>query len=327
MMTDPADVYLERSGIESTDSDLIQKHLDQVYSARLTITRADADYGGCSCTHSRVDAGSYAIEEIRHNGEVTLRADSVPAVVALFVQSGRAEVAHGRLTGTAGPGEWLLASTGAGGVQIRLVDAALRSVVVDRALLTEVAAMDSNASSVPHFTGLTPRSAAARHTLEATGRYLHGILSAAEPPDDRILLTSAGRMLAAAILAAFPNDLPVAASAPQAVGEAYPALLRQAVEFIQDNAAHDIGVGDVAAALYLSPRTVQYMFRRHLDTTPTAYLRDVRLGRAREELIASDRSITTVAATAARWGFAHTGRFAVIYRRTFGESPHETLRR
>ncbi|PRC48304.1 AraC family transcriptional regulator, partial [Mycobacterium sp. ITM-2017-0098] len=76
-----------------------------------------------------------------------------------------------------------------------------------------------------------------------------------------------------------------------------------------------------------TPRTVQYMFRKHLDTTPTAYLRAIRLKRAREELIASDRTITTVAAVAARWGFAHTGRFAVQFRDTYGESPHESLRR
>ena len=31
-------------------------------------------------------------------------------------------------------------------------------------------------------------------------------------------------------------------------------------------------------------------------------------------------------AFAQRWGFAHTGRFAVLYRQTYGQSPHTTLR-
>lgn len=322
MKTDRIDVCPERSSVDSSDPELIQKHLDQAYSARFTITNA----GGCSCVHSRVDAGAYAIEDVRHSGDVLLRADRVPAVVALFVLSGHVEVEHGRLTGAAGPGEWVLASTGVGGVQVRLIDAQLRSVVVSRSLLTEVAAIDTAAATVPRFVGLTPESPAAGRTLEATERFLNRILTTDEAPDHRVLLASAGRTLASAILTAFPNDLPRGDASDHAT-DSYPALLRQAIEFIQDNAAHDIGVSDVAAALYLSPRTVQYMFRRHLDTTPTAYLRDIRLTRAREELIASDRSITTVAATAARWGFAHTGRFAVIYRRTFGESPHETLRR
>ncbi len=86
-------------------------------------------------------------------------------------------------------------------------------------------------------------------------------------------------------------------------------------------------MADIAAAVYVTPRTVQYMFRRHLATTPSAYLREVRLRRAHEELVAGDKSLTTVAATSARWGFAHTGRFAVLYRAAYGESPHETLRR
>ena len=146
--------------------------------------------------------------------------------------------------------------------------------------------------------------------------------------DDPIVLRSAGRMLASAVLSTFPNDLPTGSpDADAGAGADQPALLRQAVNFIQDNAARDISVRDIAAALYLSPRTVQYLFRRHLNTTPTAYLRTIRLAQARKELIAGDRSVTTVAATAARWGFAHTGRFAVLYRRTYGESPHETLRR
>ncbi|ANE78570.1 hypothetical protein A7U43_03745 [Mycobacterium adipatum] len=322
MMPDPIDVYPERSHIESNDADLTQKHLEQTYSARFTITRT----GSCSCNHSRTDAGSFAVEEIQQTGDVLLRTDRVPAVIALYVQDGRVEVEHGRLTGSAGPGEWLLASTGVGSVQVRVRDATLRSLVVSRTLLTEVAAMDTDTSTVPRFTGLAPVTAAAGHTLAATEQFLNRILTAPEPPANRLLLTSTARMVASAILAGFPNDLPTD-GAPEGGGDAYPALLRQAVEFIRDNAAHDVGVGDVASALYLSPRTVQYMFRRHLDTTPTAYLREVRLARAREELIAGDRSITTVAATAARWGFAHTGRFAVLYRRTFGESPHETLRR
>jgi AraC-like DNA-binding protein len=34
----------------------------------------------------------------------------------------------------------------------------------------------------------------------------------------------------------------------------------------------------------------------------------------------------TVADVAMRWGLMHTGRFAAAYRRTYGESPSETLR-
>lgn len=86
-------------------------------------------------------------------------------------------------------------------------------------------------------------------------------------------------------------------------------------------------MADLAREAYATPRTVQYLFRRYLDTTPTAYVRELRLAAARQELLMADRSETTVGATASRWGFGHTGRFAVLYRETYGESPHQTLAR
>ncbi|WP_199253419.1 helix-turn-helix transcriptional regulator [Mycolicibacterium mengxianglii] len=326
MRTDRYLPHPERSGIDSSDPTLIQKYLDQAYSARFSITRAHHTDEPCLCTHSRFDVGRYAIEEIRHHGEVRLHADAVPSVVAVSALSGRVESEYGALKGAAGPGEWVLASTGGDGVRLRLANAHLRSVVLNRSLLAEVAAIGTGEPSQPvQFTGLMPTSVAMAGTLTAAERFVHQVLSTAESSDNPILLGSAGRMLAGAVLASFPSDV-----APDVLddepGDDHPALLRQAVEFIEANAARDIGVVDIAAAVYLTPRTVQYMFRRHLDTTPTAYLRDVRMQRARAELIAADRGVTTVAATAARWGFAHTGRFAVLYRHTFGESPHQTLR-
>ena len=319
----------ERAGIDTSDAELIQKYLDQTYSTRFAIKRSESSDSDCFCTHSRIDVGAYALEEIKHGGDVLLRAERMTSVVALLVLHGRVETQYGDLTGVAGPGEWVLASTGFDGVRIRLKDAHLRAVVLNRSLLAEVigdSTENDPALSVIRFTGLTPANAAMGGTLAAAERFVGHVLATRETHGTQILLESAGRMLASAVLAAFPNELP-SDIADDAAGDSHPLLLRQAVDFIQENAARDIGIGDIAAAVFLTPRTVQYMFRRHLDTTPTAYLRDVRLTRARHDLIAGYRGLTTVAETAARWGFAHTGRFAVLYRNTYGESPHETLRR
>jgi transcriptional regulator GlxA family with amidase domain len=55
------------------------------------------------------------------------------------------------------------------------------------------------------------------------------------------------------------------------------------------------------------------------------YLRDARFERVREALLrAQDQSVTQVAM---RWGFYHLGRFAVDYRKRFGEMPSETQAR
>ena len=69
-------------------------------------------------------------------------------------------------------------------------------------------------------------------------------------------------------------------------------LLRRAIEFIEANAAEGIGLGDIAETVCLTPRAVQYMFRRHLDTTPLQHLRRIRLHDAHHELLAADRSTT-----------------------------------
>jgi transcriptional regulator GlxA family with amidase domain len=103
-------------------------------------------------------------------------------------------------------------------------------------------------------------------------------------------------------------------------------LLKRAVDFIEANLTNDIALADIAAAIHVSPRAVQYMFRRHLETTPLQYLRRARLRHAHLDLLAADRSKQTVTQIAAKWGFAHTGRFAVMYRETYGQSPHTTLR-
>ena len=59
--------------------------------------------------------------------------------------------------------------------------------------------------------------------------------------------------------------------------------------------------------------------------SPIRYLRNVRFAKVREALLQAQGgdSVTAIAMT---WGFTHMGRFAVEYRKRFGESPLETLR-
>ena len=72
--------------------------------------------------------------------------------------------------------------------------------------------------------------------------------------------------------------------------------------------------------------TLHEAFREHLDTTPKAYLKVLRLNAARQDLLegARGRRVTDVALD---WGFVHFGWFSQDYRRLFGETPSQTLRR
>jgi transcriptional regulator GlxA family with amidase domain len=108
-------------------------------------------------------------------------------------------------------------------------------------------------------------------------------------------------------------------------GGSRPPGLRRSVAFIHENADGDIGLTEIAAAANLTPRAVQYMFRRHLGVTPLEYLRRVRMNFAHRDLQAADPALDTVTSIAARWGFSHAGRFSVTYRQMFGISPSTTL--
>jgi AraC-like DNA-binding protein len=63
-----------------------------------------------------------------------------------------------------------------------------------------------------------------------------------------------------------------------------------------------------------------------VGTPPMAYLRQVRMARAHEELLGADPGRTTASAVARKWGFGQYGRFAADYARRFGRKPSDTLR-
>ncbi|GFG64927.1 hypothetical protein MKUB_24170 [Mycobacterium kubicae] len=126
-------------------------------------------------------------------------------------------------------------------------------------------------------------------------------------------------------------ESPFPASAPRELTSidrcaAESALLRRAIAFIEANIGRDIALTDVAAAVFITPRALQYTFRRHLNTSPMEYVRKVRIDQAHRQLLAADPATTTVQTVATQWGFAHTGRFSALYRRTYGRNPSDTLR-
>ncbi|MBC7631848.1 helix-turn-helix domain-containing protein [Aeromicrobium sp.] len=104
--------------------------------------------------------------------------------------------------------------------------------------------------------------------------------------------------------------------------------VRQSVTFIEENLASPLTLEDLASHAHVSVRSIQQGFHDDLGTTPMTYLRDRRLDRARGEL--SDAILTdgiSVTQVAEHWGFGHLGNFSSMYRKRFGETPSQTLRR
>lgn len=110
--------------------------------------------------------------------------------------------------------------------------------------------------------------------------------------------------------------------APQLI----PGTVKKALDLLQEDPAHSWTVGEIALACGVGRRTLQRQFRRFLGRMPMECVLDIRLGRARRELLQASGRVN-VTEVAGRCGFHHFGRFAAQYRRRFGEPPSATLRR
>ncbi|MGW5651295.1 helix-turn-helix transcriptional regulator [Streptomyces humi] len=207
----------------------------------------------------------------------------------------------------------------------RICSARYNITMLDPALLTQVAA-DASGSGTVRLTGHRPHSPAAADQLRQAITYLRDhVLAVPAVADQPLVAATAAQHLAASVLAAFPNT---ALTEPTAADrrDAHPAALRRALAHIDDHADQPVTVAEIAAAAHVTVRALQYAFRRHLDTTPLAHLRRVRLSHVHQALLAADPGQgATVTEIAARWGFHHPGRFAALYRSCYGHSPHRTL--
>lgn len=101
-----------------------------------------------------------------------------------------------------------------------------------------------------------------------------------------------------------------------------PASLRRALEFIDAHAEREIMLADIARAACVSASSLLRQFNEFLGQTPGAFVRQVRLDRARGELQRGHHG--SVRALAQRWGFENPSKFSQAYFRRFGEMPSET---
>ncbi|OBC10542.1 hypothetical protein A5784_36605 [Mycobacterium sp. 852013-50091_SCH5140682] len=192
-------------------------------------------------------------------------------------------------------------------------------LVIDPSSLTRV----TGVHDAVHITGSAPVSAAANQQLANLIGYLRRCTANPQLHGNPLLAGMLEQHVAAVLLATLPNDSVVEPSA-QDRRDSTPVLLRRAIAFIDDNAHTDISLSDIAAAVYVTPRALQYLFRRHRDCTPMEYLRRVRLYHAHLDLLAADET-TMVGEVARRWGFGHAGRFAAYHREHYGCSPQALL--
>lgn len=110
---------------------------------------------------------------------------------------------------------------------------------------------------------------------------------------------------------------------------ARPRHLQRAIDYIQGHAAEPVTVADIAQAACVSIRALEEGFKRHLNTSPMNYLRDIRLDLVRKQItaLAAAGQVVSISDIAYQFGFTHLGRFAAYYKQRFGVSPSSAIRR
>ena len=108
--------------------------------------------------------------------------------------------------------------------------------------------------------------------------------------------------------------------------EVLPKHLRMVEEYMRAHLDAPITNEQLAELTGVSLRTLYNSFRKFRGVSPMRYLKDLRMEKVREELLDTGRP-RSVTAVATRWGFFELGRFAAEYRKRYGESPSDTLRR
>jgi transcriptional regulator GlxA family with amidase domain len=133
-----------------------------------------------------------------------------------------------------------------------------------------------------------------------------------------------GRLVMAGLLVSQPHNYSELLT--DGAAAACPRAIRTALGVIEERPAEIETVSDIAKAVGLSVRALDEGFRRHVGLSPMAYLRQVRLAGAHNELLSADPDRKTASVVARNWNFWHYGRFAAAYFEKYGRTPAETLR-
>jgi AraC-like DNA-binding protein len=316
-----ADGAVSGGEFRTTDSGAAVRFVDRSYGGAVRIGLAD---GHDVFRHIRHIGHGFLIDDMTLPGRARVQGRPESGVLIVETLAGQVRYWDGSREVTLDVGNSVLSARSLPAA-LRTEDVRVRIALVDETLLRRIVAEQLRPISGPiTFDGQTPGSDALAQAWARSLRFAHDTVRSTHGESAPLLDEACGRLLAAAVLSAFPNS---AQRDPLDEHDgSKPIQLRRAMSFINDSPHDDIGVREIAESVHLSPRAIQYLFRRHLDTTPTEYLRRVRLRGAHQDLLTGNTSTTTVSEIAAKWGFGHTGRFAVQYRQTYGLSPHVTLR-
>jgi AraC-like DNA-binding protein len=155
-------------------------------------------------------------------------------------------------------------------------------------------------------------------------RFVAGELTTSSVQHPHFLLREFEETLMVAFLRAVPNSF--SDILQRQPSEGANTHVRLVEEYIDAHWNLPLSVERLADVTGIGARTIFATFKRHRGYTPMAYLKMVRLRKAKE-LLRVPNELLTVAEVAFTCGFSNLGHFANDYREAFGELPSLTLAR
>ncbi|MFN9659190.1 MAG: helix-turn-helix domain-containing protein [Cyanobacteriota bacterium] len=167
------------------------------------------------------------------------------------------------------------------------------------------------------------------HSTDGLRNYLRQLFALAERAPDRLRLPAIQRLvredlipLLLEALVSGPRPTPRASRLPARIE-----IVKDLQRWLHAHPTLPVTLADLCREAHASRRTLIQGFQDHLGMGPMAYVKLIRLHGIRRQLLQAEPGEIQIGALAETWGFHNAGHFAADYRRLFGESPRETLRR
>ncbi len=311
---------------ETTDPDQISWYMSDAFRpnrSQLSNRRSRADF-----CHRQVAFASTSINAVRYGREALVDAPPThDTFLGMFTVSGFADVDQGQQTFTTRPGTFCVLNPSQH-LHIRLSEdfeqltVKLRTSNVQRALF-EITEVDASRplEFAPQNFDLQGGAASFAHLVEYICQDMSRTGSAlTQPCVSRNLESALANLLVSEFTHSYSELLQRQIRAPA------PYYVKRAEEYIREHLDDPLTLAEIAQAAGTSVRSLQCGFRQFRDTTPTAYLREQRLERAREMLRRAAQDSISITDVALACGFRHLSKFAQYYRHRFGETPMATKR-
>ncbi len=312
----------------TSDPHAVRRHILEYTEGRCQFSLRDSRKFA-HFSDSRATLGATVLRRLRWTGEsaceTVARRSREQILLLHFPLAGEFEAEQDRHRARVRPGQMLLVSAPGAVRRHWQGSCELFNIAMERRALERVLAQEFGIS-VKAPLAFRPMTVAEAEQAVTLRDFILLILQDMERPAPAFahaaMAHQAERMLLLLLLRNLPHNY--SEQMARDPGSAEPWYVGVVAEHIHANVGRELGLAELARLAGVSPRTLQYGFRRHHGATPLQYLKQVRLERAREALVQARSNGERITDIAGRVGYGSASRFSRDYRERYGEPPSVT---